>query len=1017
MQKHEKILIGLLGAFAIAFVIILVFLFTNQKSAEKSYITEVRVKSGEVEVRGEDRSERLKAGEELIIEGNKPPVKTVKKIRTAEAAAEPADTSTFSISGRIEDDAGNLVADVKIKLYESDDSIDSPSLMTKSDDQGLFKFENVTEGKTFTLRAEYEGYWSEEIENVEAGDSEVMVIFKTGPTLTGRVVDYYNDPVPSATVMLIKQLQIFAAPDPKWDFKKDKTVTQTTVTDDDGHFVFLNLFPHKYELHASAKGYFPSAVKYVQVRSDRPLEAVMLVLRNKSTLSGIVLDEQSNPVAGAEFLIFHDQLESKYGHEAYNEANPSYSFQNQILSVRNGRGKRTNVYFSDDKTDSQGYFHLTLSGKGNYKIYARHKDYGPCQPYETFIEGGEHYKNITFVLSSARPSVTGTVIDKEGEAIENVDVQLIFGGSDGFVSDKKITDTEGSFYLEPPFYATFQIAAKKTGYVKHRTAKFAIDENKPNHNIDIVLDKAYSISGKIMLRPDVPVSFEDNEIYKLKVSLRDKKGNLITWGPFFRDRKLIPRKNGEFDIDNVEAGVYDILVNCVHDGNSYESIATNVPAGTTDLEIILIKDAATIKGQIVDALTKLPIRSSQITLISRTHDPRFEGSGWVYIEKNISSVDGDFAIEDVPIGTYDIYIKSENYGPAQLKTIKLEKEEVRDLGMVELSKGYDIHGKIISAIDGKPIHGAEVGVPGTITVSAEDGSFTLSKVLEGKTDLIVTHAEYAKKLEVITVDQAFASVERLIELHKGGTISGTVRRPDGSPIPNFEVRHWYPTRMDTLRTNEEGFYYISNAHVGANDIGCGYQKKRIYVKDGQDVVTDFVIPEGHTLSGKILERHFGPKQIGVLILIETAGHDSEKNKDIINVITDSSGRFSIPGIPPGKYIVEFYSYGKEGKGKNYFHIEHVEIDKDTELNIETENSLFSGRIISSTGNVLKRMHLESPDSEEGVPVPYVEIDQNGTFSFGRIPPGKYNLFVDNIFIKEIEIPKGKDLTDVTITVD
>ena len=61
------------------------------------------------------------------------------------------------------------------------------------------------------------------------------------------------------------------------------------------------------------------------------------------------------------------------------------------------------------------------------------------------------------------------------------------------------------------------------------------------------------------------------------------------------------------------------------------------------------------------------------------------------------------------------------------------------------------------------------------------------------------------------------------------------------------------------------------------------------------------------------------------------------------------------------------------------------------------------------------MRLESLDIAECSPYAFIGID--GTFSFGRIPPGKYNLFVDDTFIKQIEVPEGKDLTDVTITVD
>ena len=79
-------------------------------------------------------------------------------------------------------------------------------------------------------------------------------------------------------------------------------------------------------------------------------------------------------------------------HNAYQESQDNTSFYKSWGTYSNVLGGPTKiVLLSDDKTDSQGRFQITLSGKGNYLISAQHKDFGPSETQEIFIEGGENY--------------------------------------------------------------------------------------------------------------------------------------------------------------------------------------------------------------------------------------------------------------------------------------------------------------------------------------------------------------------------------------------------------------------------------------------------------------------------------------------------------------------------------------------------------------------------------------------------------------------------------------------------
>jgi RNA polymerase sigma factor (sigma-70 family) len=932
--------------------------------------------------------------------------------------------AVYSIQGRVQDDENNPVGDAVIKLYASTKP-DSPVFKTTSDFNGSFELKELENDHAYILLAEHEDYYAELVNDIDSSTPNISIIFKTSVTITGLVVNYDEMPVQEATIELI------TSPDAKLGSGEIKHI-RTARSGIDGKFIILNVVPGQHSASASADNYLSSNPVILEVGAPRtPIKAILLVLKSPSTVSGIVVDEEFNPVAKAEFLVLNNSFKRKYGVAAHRESrgNPSLALQ----SI----GGQTDLLLPTQKTGVDGKFALTFTGKGYYQIYALHPDYGPSTPYDVTINGNEIFKDITLVLSSEKASIFGNVMDENRQKIvdakvrtvwiwnmdydRNYDVPYLF--LEMFFYDHQLnnnnmrTDENGEFNLTPSMFGTYQITISKKSYIPYETEKFAVDENHTDQEFEIILSRAHKISGKIYSKPQVPLSEIPDQTIGLSVALtRPDKEPIYRRGMGF-DLK----KDGSFVINNIPEGMYELLFNLNLGENSFRHVVKNVAAGTSDLEVVLINNPAKITGKIIDGGSYLPIQDFTLKFTSYLDVPAFRNIPYystVSLVRNISSTEGTLAIDDIPQGTYSkILISATDYSSIEMTDVELKAGEIKELGEIKLYKGVDISGKVVSAWDGSPIQGAEIIHSKTKVVSEEDGTFVLPNIPAKEISLEVLHPAYARKIEKIKIDSASSGMEHVIQLSKqAAAIHGTVKRPDGTPLPDFEVQMFIAGRF-LVWTDEDGAYYAESLPVGKeNRIVCGHHTRTIALEDGQDMELDFVIPKGHTLSGKIVDKSLGPMKMEVYIRPPNSDY---RDRVCIYAHTNNSGEFSVPKIPEGQYILTFHIYvGTAGKPVwAYQYSQIIEItDKDMELNVITETSLFSGKLVDFNGIPLSRLMAIEPINNPDCKYTGHSKD-DGTFDYGRIPPGKYNMFVDNVFVKNIEIPAGKDLTDLKIRVD
>lgn len=133
----------------------------------------------------------------------------------------------------------------------------------------------------------------------------------------------------------------------------------------------------------------------------------------------------------------------------------------------------------------------------------------------------------------------------------------------------------------------------------------------------------------------------------------------------------------------------------------------NLSEGKHTIEVVALKKTGTIKGHVYD--DDGPIERAEI---------QASGPDTVGV---LTNENGDFIIEDLAIGTYDITIKKTGYMERRKVDRDLEEEQVLDLGNIKIYKEtpppgeYDLTVNVYDKEDDHSIEGATVTIDGTTT--------------------------------------------------------------------------------------------------------------------------------------------------------------------------------------------------------------------------------------------------------------------------------------------------------------
>ncbi|MEM1202795.1 MAG: carboxypeptidase-like regulatory domain-containing protein [Acidobacteriota bacterium] len=521
-----------------------------------------------------------------------------------------------TVSGRVVDEAGDGVTRARVSLQDEGASSGpgfsrrGPSAWT--DPEGFFRVEGLEPGIR-RLRVQGEGFIPAERAGIEISkgvDLEgVEVVLKRGATVSGRVTAKGGDPVPEA---MIRVASAGGRSMGRAGF------LNSARTDADGRYQLGGVEPGRRTLEVYHSE-FGRAAETLEVRADAGNRQDFTLGAQGTTVSGVVIDPDGSPLPGANLSL-----------------------------VPSAAARASGVA---GLSDAEGRFEIEGVRDGQYRLLAAHADFAVSESEDPIEVAGSP---ISGVVVRARG---GTVL---GGQITGLDFDQL---SDLSVIAMSMTlrdhktaavDFEGKYRVEQLAPGRWKVMASAPDG-RQVQEEIDIAEGAAEETLDLEFGGGLTLEGRVTLRGQ-PI--DGGSIFLRGASQESGAGGTTD-------------HRGQFSIDGLEAGTYDLVVYEPSSGLRHNQ-SVEVPAGGP-VEVAL--DPSRVAGRVLTASgTGIPgaaIRARRLGV-----DPDDELSAWMRPESRSDDV-GIWSLSGLSEGTWRISAEKDGYGQSAVD-VELRNGQVRE---------------------------------------------------------------------------------------------------------------------------------------------------------------------------------------------------------------------------------------------------------------------------------------------------------------------------------------------------
>ncbi|MDE0959184.1 MAG: carboxypeptidase-like regulatory domain-containing protein [Planctomycetota bacterium] len=296
--------------------------------------------------------------------------------------------------------------------------------------------------------------------------------------------------------------------------------------------------------------------------------------------------------------------------------------------------------------------------------------------------------------------------------------------------------------------------------------------------------------------------------------------------------------------------------------------------------------------------------------------------GWGNID--FSDVDGNYMIDDLEPGTYELEARRYGY---ETETVVVDVVDgvntVADFTLSEPTYG-SVAGIVTDTATGEAIEGARVRVVGNFgggwggwggnsVLTDATGSYSLDDIRTGDRDLRVSKEGYFSQTVVVTIeDGATTAADVALDALSFGSISGTVT--DGATDTPVEGA-WVIVRSagggffggwSVTNTDAAGAYSFSDVITGDREVrvfspGFFSETATVTVTDGADTVADFALGglTYGTVTGTVTDAATGEAIEGAWVRVSAGGWTQ----------TNRSGVYEVTDVRTGTRNVRTFAWG------------------------------------------------------------------------------------------------------------
>lgn len=772
----------------------------------------------------------------------------------------------------------------------------------------------------------------------------LTLILDPAGALAGQVVDEAGKPVAGARVRT-------------HTYRGEE---RTVWSGADGRFTLRQLpagRPH--EVTAVSEGFAPLTQSANVPAPGRTAPPLRIVLGRGAAAVGRVVTGDGLPVAGAELSLA--QLSDSTG----------FSDEEPVRAI----------------SDQAGRFRFPNVSPGVFDLQAKRAGFAPAFREGLEISAKSKEVDLGEIVLEAGAAIEGRVTDERGNPIARADVFLSaeedFGAFFGAGERAVVTGADGRFrFPDLPRGRRFELMVTREGFAP---ASLPGLEARPGSPLRIELREGRTLAGRVVDADGEPVA--EASISLLETTQITLEGSGFSSGSMTRGVAKTG-EDGRFVIADLEPGTVELQVDAPgHRRKRVPGLRIPEHGDAPAVEIALDPGAA-IEGRVLDA-QGTPVRDAMV----RAEGERNE-EGVLSFAGGHTDADGRYRLNGLEVGRHEVYAES-------------SERDLRAQGFLEVRpgtnrldltfpSGVEVSGRAIGP-GRNPVAGASVQLrnlqsgQGRQATSGADGSFLFTDVVEGEYRLQGGGRGFAASSMPGTVRVGRVPVEGLeLRLSAGAVIRGRIHGLAPEQRDEIHVSAHAPESGELLQgtVDSEGSYRVAGAGAGewlvaAHLSSGGSANGRVQVREGdEEAVLDLQLPEGFTLSGRVLlDRVPLP---GAQVNLQ--GGDGEVSLTT-NARTAHDGSFSVSRLAGGSYTLLVVL--STGVG----HIQPLEIDGDLDVTIEVQTGVLEGRLLSPEGlpvaGAVVSVTGQNPDLQAAFQGPTTRSDEQGYFELPRLAAGTY----------------------------
>lgn len=388
---------------------------------------------------------------------------------------------------------------------------------------------------------------------------------------------------------------------------------------------------------------------------------------------------------------------------------------------------------------------------------------------------------------------------------------------------KAVADNDGRFRFRGVAPGTYSLTATADHLATIQPTQVIAEVTAPAEDVEVALAPAMSISGRTVDKNKKPVA-------NAHVLLMNDDGD------GFRGRGSLSMRShadGTFVFANLPPGEYEVarLGDDIFERTDPRGVEVKLDKQDVSDVMLVVEQQGSISGRVTR--TGKPVEGASVQARPAARRESFRSSS------ARSDADGNFQIDGVAAGEYELYAESKRLGAFTEgpKATVREGEAVKGIE-VELDLAGSIAGTVVDQT-GAPVAGVHVRFNyddkdfGEAT-TADDGSFKAGalsgggdykyEVRQSNDSPIAFRPAAGTKFTPVAVKDGNAEITGVVIKiqYERLAISGRVVTPDGAPVPDVAVtaerrgaRGWLPP---TTTTDEAGNFHIKDLTTGKYSI-------------------------------------------------------------------------------------------------------------------------------------------------------------------------------------------------------